>query len=117
LVFASIACVSVPIKTGCLAALWQAVADDSLQIVSTDHCPFWFDGGTNGRPAGKELGKGSFALIPNGCPGIEDRMMVLYSCGVRSSRFSLNRWVELLLHQPGQTLWVVSIKGRDRSWK
>ncbi len=60
-------------------ALWRGVADNSLQVISTDHCPFWFEGGKDGRTPGKELGRENFAAIPNGCPGIEDRMMVLYT--------------------------------------
>jgi dihydropyrimidinase len=49
-------------------ALWQGVADNSLQVISTDHCPFWFEGGKDGRPGGKELGRDDFSKIPNGCP-------------------------------------------------
>jgi dihydropyrimidinase len=67
--------------------LWQSVNNNDLQVISTDHCDFWYEGGTDGRPAGKELGKGDFSKIPNGCPGIEDRMMVLYTSGVRGGRF------------------------------
>jgi dihydropyrimidinase len=49
------------------AALWRALASGALQVVSTDHCPFWFEGGVNGRLAGKELGRDRFDKIPNGC--------------------------------------------------
>ncbi|HEY7834506.1 MAG TPA: dihydropyrimidinase, partial [Ktedonobacterales bacterium] len=83
-------------------ALWRAVANDNLQVISTDHCDFWYEGGKDGRPAGKELGKGDFSKIPNGCPGIEDRMMVLYSEGVRAGHFDLNRWVELCCTNPAK---------------
>ncbi|MGH2516238.1 MAG: dihydropyrimidinase, partial [Ktedonobacterales bacterium] len=82
--------------------LWQSVNNNELQVISTDHCDFWMQGGTDGRPAGKELGKGDFSKIPNGCPGIEDRMMVLYTHGVRGGRFSLNRWVELCCANPAK---------------
>ncbi|MFP4437557.1 MAG: dihydropyrimidinase [Chloroflexaceae bacterium] len=92
-------------------ALWQGVADNSLQVVSTDHCPFWFEGGKDGRPAGKELGRESFAKIPNGCPGIEDRMMVLYTQGVRGGHFSLNRWVELCCTNPAKLFGMYPQKG------
>lgn len=92
-------------------ALWQGVADDSLQVISTDHCPFWFEGGRDGRPAGKELGRESFAKIPNGCPGIEDRMIVLYTQGVRAGRFSLNRWVELCCTNPAKLFGCYPQKG------
>lgn len=92
-------------------ALWQGVADNSLQVVSTDHCPFWFEGGKDGRPAGKELGRESFAKIPNGCPGIEDRMLVLYTQGVRGGHFSLNRWVELCCTNPAKLFGMYPQKG------
>ncbi|MCX7792435.1 MAG: dihydropyrimidinase [Chloroflexaceae bacterium] len=92
-------------------ALWQGVADNSLQVVSTDHCPFWFQGGIEGRPAGKELGRESFAKIPNGCPGIEERMMLLYTYGVRAGRISLNRWVELCCTNPARLFGCYPRKG------
>ena len=92
-------------------ALWQAVADDGLQVISTDHCPFWYEGGTDGRSGGKELGKDTFAKIPNGCPGIEDRLMVLYTHGVRGGRFSLNRWVELCCTNPAKLFGIYPRKG------
>jgi dihydropyrimidinase len=92
-------------------ALWQGVFDNSLQIVSTDHCPFWLQGGVEGRTPGKELGRESFAKIPNGCPGIEDRMMVLYTCGVREGRFSANRWVELCCTNPAKMFGMYPQKG------
>lgn len=91
--------------------LWGAVADNSLQIVSTDHCPFWFEGGVDGRPGGKELGRDSFAKIPNGCPGIEERMMLLYTHGVRTGRISLNRWVELTSTNPARLFGCYPQKG------
>lgn len=93
------------------AALWQGVADNSLQIISTDHCPFWYEGGKDGRPGGKELGKGDFSKIPNGCPGIEDRMMVTYTHGVRGGKFSLNRWVELCCTNPAKLFGMYPQKG------
>jgi dihydropyrimidinase len=92
-------------------ALWQGVADNSLQVISTDHCPFWFEGGKDGKPPGKELGRNSFAAIPNGCPGIEDRMMVLYTHGVRGGHFSINRWVELCCTNPAKLFGMYPQKG------
>jgi dihydropyrimidinase len=93
------------------AALWGGVADGTLQVVSTDHCPFWFEGGRDGRLPGKELGRDSFAAIPNGCPGIEDRMMVMYTHGVRAGRISLNRWVELCCSNPAKQFGCYPQKG------
>lgn len=93
------------------AALWGAVVDNALQVVSTDHCPFWFEGGKDGRPGGKELGRESFARIPNGCPGIEERLMLLYTHGVRAGRLSLNRWVELTSTNPAKLFGCYPQKG------
>jgi dihydropyrimidinase len=92
-------------------ALWGGVADGSLQVVSTDHCPFWYEGGRDGRTPGKELGKASFAAIPNGCPGIEDRMMIMYTHGVRTGKISLNRWVELCCTNPAKMFGCYPQKG------
>lgn len=92
-------------------ALWQGVADNSLQVISTDHCPFWYEGGKDGRSGGKELGKGDFSKIPNGCPGIEDRMLVLYTHGVRGGKFSINRWVELCCTNPAKLFGMYPQKG------
>jgi dihydropyrimidinase len=103
---------SPPFRTpGDQQALWRGVADDSLQIISTDHCPFWYEGGRDGRPGGKELGVGDFSRIPNGCPGIEDRMMALYTAGVRGGKFSLNRWVELCCTNPAKLFGMYPQKG------
>ncbi|HKV85744.1 MAG TPA: dihydropyrimidinase [Ktedonobacterales bacterium] len=92
-------------------ALWQAVRNDDLQVISTDHCDFWYEGGSDGRPGGKELGKGDFSKIPNGVPGIEDRMMVLYTHGVRAGHFSLNRWVDLCCTTPAKMFGAYPRKG------
>ena len=68
--------------------LWQALAGDVLSVVSTDHCPFnW--------PEQKALGRDDFSKIPNGGPGIENRLHMLYTFGVSTGRLSLNRFVEL----------------------
>jgi dihydropyrimidinase len=103
---------SPPYRTqGDQVALWQGVADNSLQVISTDHCPFWFEGGKDGKSPGKELGRHSFAAIPNGCPGIEDRMIVLYTHGVRGGHFSINRWVELCCTNPAKLFGMYPQKG------
>lgn len=69
--------------------LWDALATDVLSVVSTDHCPFNWDGQ-------KTLGKGDFSKIPNGGPGIENRLHMLHHYGVRTGRISWNRFVELV---------------------
>ena len=68
--------------------LWQGLQGNDLQVVSTDHCPFCFK-------EQKELGRGDFTKIPNGGPGVEHRMSLVYNGGVAGGRISLNRFVEL----------------------
>ncbi len=113
--------------------LWQAVKDGSLQVVSTDHCDFWFEGGVgpwqewsaahNGewaafeaqdptyRRPGKELGKGNFAKIPNGLPAIEDRMMMLWHAGVNTGKLTPQRFVELNCTNPARIFGMYPRKG------
>ncbi len=103
---------SPPVRTPADAeVLWRALANNTLQAVSTDHCPFWFDGGVKGRPAGKELGRASFDKIPNGMPGIEDRMAVMWHHGVGSGRFSANRFVALTSTNPARIFGLYPRKG------
>ncbi len=70
------------------AELWKGLKMDDLQVISTDHCPFCMK-------EQKELGKNDFSLIPNGAPGVEYRMSLIYNGGVVENRISLNRFVEL----------------------
>src|SRR6187401_2395716 len=79
---------SPPLRTAEHAGeLWKGLAKDDLQVVSTDHCPFDFDGQ-------KDLGKGDFRKVPNGLPGVEDRVNLLHSGGVADGYLTANRWVE-----------------------
>lgn len=98
--------------------LWKALASDKLQVVSTDHCPFFFDGTQpiqyEGRPfqlPGKELGEGDFSKIPNGVPGVEDRQLILWSYGVGQGRISPNRFVELTATNPAKIFGLYPRKG------
>jgi len=70
------------------AELWKGLKMDDLQVISTDHCPFCMK-------EQKELGVGDFSKIPNGAPGVENRMSLIYNGGVVENRISLNRFVEL----------------------
>ncbi len=70
------------------AELWKGLKMDDLQVISTDHCPFCMK-------EQKELGKDDFSKIPNGAPGVENRMNLIYNGGVVEQRISLNRFVEL----------------------
>lgn len=93
------------------ARLWQGLYDNTLQVISTDHCPFWFEGGKGGRPPGKELGRHNFAAIPNGCPGIEDRLSLIFHHGVLGGRLSLERWVEICCTNPAKLFGMYPQKG------
>src|SRR5947208_1068484 len=84
--------------------LWQGLKQDNLQVVSTDHCPFCFK-------EQKELGKDDFTKIPNGGPGIEHRYSLIYSGGVASGRFSVNRLVELVATTPATIFGLYPRKG------
>ncbi len=68
--------------------LWTGLKFNHLETIATDHCPFCFK-------EQKELGKDDFRKIPNGAPGIENRMSLIYHGGVVEGRISLNRFVEL----------------------
>src|SRR5947207_8403672 len=70
------------------AELWKGLKMDDLQVISTDHCPFCMK-------EQKELGRGAFTKIPNGAPGVEHRVPLIYNGGVVENRISLNRFVEL----------------------
>jgi dihydropyrimidinase len=80
---------SPPLRTADHAPeLWKGLVKDDLQVVSTDHCPFDFHGQ-------KEMGRGDFRKVPNGLPGVEDRMDLLHDGGVVGGRISRERWVEI----------------------
>lgn len=85
-------------------ALWGALSNGDLQVVSTDHCPFNFVGQ-------KDLGRGDFSLIPGGMPGIETRVPLIYHFGVNGGRFSINRFVELVATNPARLLGLTPQKG------
>jgi dihydropyrimidinase len=84
--------------------LWQGLAFNDLQAISTDHCPFCMK-------EQKELGRGDFSKIPNGAPGIETRMSLVYDGGVRTGRISLNRFVELTSTSPAKIFGLYPRKG------
>ena len=84
--------------------LWNGLKQDHLQVVSTDHCPFCFK-------EQKELGRDDFTKIPNGGPGIEHRMSLIYSGGVAKGRFSVNRFVELVSTTPAKLFGLYPRKG------
>jgi dihydropyrimidinase len=84
--------------------LWNAVRTDVLSAISTDHCAFNWDGQ-------KTLGKDDFSKIPNGGPGLENRLHMIHEFGVRGGRITLNRMVELLATNPAKLFGLYPRKG------
>jgi len=84
--------------------LWTGLVKDDLQIVSTDHCPFDFHGQ-------KELGRGDFRKIPNGLPGVEDRIDLMHDGGVVGERITKERWVEIVSTAPAKMFGMFPRKG------
>ena len=84
--------------------LWRGLAFNDLQAISTDHCPFCMK-------EQKVLGHDDFSKIPNGAPGIETRMSLVYDGGVRTGRISLNRFVELTSTSPAKIFGLFPRKG------
>ena len=84
--------------------LWNALNDNSLQTIGTDHCSFNYVGQ-------KDLGKDSFLSIPAGLPGIETRLRLLYTYGVKQNRISLQEWVSLCCTEPARLFGLYPRKG------
>jgi dihydropyrimidinase len=98
--------------------LWEGVKDGSIHVVATDHCPFYYDGttpinyeGVNIAIAGKELGDTNFTLIPNGLPGVGDRLPVMWTEGVVKGRISPNQFVALMSTNPAKIFGIYPRKG------
>ncbi|MFE7511636.1 dihydropyrimidinase [Streptomyces sp. NPDC057540] len=85
------------------AALWRGLRTNDLQVVSTDHCPFCFVGQ-------KELGRGDFSKIPNGLPGVENRMDLLHQAVV-DGHISRRRWIEIACASPARMFGLYPQKG------
>ncbi len=84
--------------------LWNAVRTDVLSAISTDHCAFLWDGQ-------KTLGRDDFSKIPNGGPGLENRLHMIHHFGVGEGRITLNRMVELLSTSPAKLFGLYPRKG------
>jgi len=85
------------------AELWKGLRTNDLQVVSTDHCPFCFVGQ-------KELGRGDFSKIPNGLPGVENRMDLLHQAVV-DGHISRRRWIEIACATPARMFGLYPRKG------
>lgn len=98
--------------------LWEGLKRETIQVVGTDHCPFFFDGTKpityEGKPVaipGKELGRNDFTRIPNGLPGVGDRLPVLWTYGVCANRITPNQFVALTSTNPAKIFGLYPRKG------
>jgi dihydropyrimidinase len=85
-------------------ALWKGLADGTIQVVATDHCPFFFN-------KDKQLGKEDFTKCPNGAPGVEERIPLMFSEGVMKGRISINKLVEACCTNPAKIFGLYPKKG------
>ena len=100
------------------ARLWEGLSDGILQTIGTDHCPFYFDGtrpivyeGREIAIPGKELGGDDFTKIPNGLPGVGDRLPILWTYGVRAGRITANQFVAYTSTNPAKIFGLYPRKG------
>ena len=100
------------------ASLFDGLKNGTIQVLATDHCPFFFDGSKpilyEGQPVaipGKELGKGDFTKIPNGLPGVGDRLPVFWTSAVTSGRITPNQFVALTATNPARIFGLYPQKG------
>ena len=98
--------------------IWQGLQNGTLQTIATDHCPFFYDGTKTidyeGKPVaipGKELGKTDFTKIPNGLPGVGDRLPVLWTKAVGSGKLTPNQFVALTSTNPAKIFGLHPRKG------
>jgi len=98
--------------------LWQGLSEGILQTIGTDHCPFFFDGtkpimyeGKEIAIPGKELGKDDFTKIPNGLPGVQDRLPILWTYGVRAGHITPNQFVAYTSTNPAKIFGLYPRKG------
>ena len=100
------------------ARIWEGLHEGMLQTIGTDHCPFFFDGtkpimyeGKEVKIPGKELGKDDFTKIPNGLPGVGDRLPILWTYGVRAGKISANQFVSYMSTNPAKIMGLYPRKG------
>ena len=100
------------------ARLWKGLADGTIQTIGTDHCAFFYDGtksidyeGEQIAIPGKELGADDFTKIPNGLPGVGDRLPILWTYGVRAGKMTANQFVALNATNPAKIFGLYPRKG------
>jgi dihydropyrimidinase len=98
--------------------LWKAIEDGVIQVLATDHCPFFFNGakpiqyeGEYIAIPGKELGKDDFTKIPNGLPGVGDRLPIFWTSAVQSGRITPNQFVAITSTNPARIFGMYPKKG------
>ncbi|MHB8135635.1 MAG: dihydropyrimidinase [Anaerolineaceae bacterium] len=98
--------------------LWEGLSEGIIQVLATDHCPFFFDGthsieyeGKQVRIPGKELGRSDFRLIPNGLPAVGDRLPILWTEGVVKRKLTLNQFVAITSTNPAKIFGMYPQKG------
>jgi dihydropyrimidinase len=98
--------------------LWEGLTNGTLQTVGTDHCPFFFDGtkpivyeGKEIAIPGKELGGDDFTKIPNGLPGVQDRLPIMWTYGVRAGKITANQFVAYMSTNPAKIFGLYPRKG------
>lgn len=98
--------------------LWEGLSDGTIQTIGTDHCAFFYDGSKpilyEGQPVaipGKELGTSDFTKIPNGLPGVGDRLPILWTYGVRAGHLTPNQFVALNCTNPAKIFGIYPQKG------
>lgn len=98
--------------------IWQGLSEGVIQVIGTDHCPFFYDGtqpiNYEGKPVaipGKELGKEDFTKIPNGLPGVGDRLPIMWTYAVRSGKITPNQFVALTSTNPAKIFGLYPRKG------
>jgi len=89
-----------------------------MQVMATDHCPFFFEGmnpidyeDEKIAIPGKELGRNDFTKIPNGLPGVGDRMLVMWTKGVAEGRITPNQFVQMMSTNPAKIFGIYPQKG------
>src|SRR5438552_664502 len=92
--------------------IWNGLADGLFTIFSSDHAPFRYDAPEGKKPGGAEV---AFRHIPNGIPGIETRLPLLFSHGVLDGRITINRFVELTSTNPAKAYGLLPRRAPSRS--
>jgi len=101
-------CSPPPRDRGNQQVIWNGLADGLFTVFSSDHAPFRYDAPEGKKPGGEEV---AFRHIPNGIPGLETRLPLLYSEGVLGGRITLNRFVELTATNPAKAYGLHPRKG------